>query len=141
MPRMEPEPASGHWRRVQDAKQRDRAIQEEVEEDRARGGRWWTDWICGCREGNVREDQVRYADPSRTQKFSDRYILRPDELIHSNEEKRFKRLRGTNKPTIRFVLYILYPLSDFNTPPCVLDTYTDFDMDVLDWKLDSRLCI
>ncbi|KAG8898361.1 hypothetical protein FRC00_002908 [Tulasnella sp. 408] len=63
MPRMEPEPASGHWRRVQEAKQRDRAIQEEVEEDRARGGRWWTDWICGCREGNVREDQAGRTNP------------------------------------------------------------------------------
>lgn len=63
MPRMEPEPASGHWRRVQDAKQRDRAIQEEFEEDRVKGGRWWTDWICGCREGNVREDQAGRTNP------------------------------------------------------------------------------
>ncbi|KIO30761.1 hypothetical protein M407DRAFT_5506 [Tulasnella calospora MUT 4182] len=63
MPRMEPEPASGHWRRVQDAKQRDQAIQEELEEDRAKGGRWWTDWICGCREGNVREDQAGRTNP------------------------------------------------------------------------------
>ncbi|KAG8920015.1 hypothetical protein FRC01_000980 [Tulasnella sp. 417] len=63
MPRMEPEPASGHWRRVQDAKQRDRAIQEELEEDRAKGGRWWTDWICGCRESNVREEQAGRTNP------------------------------------------------------------------------------
>lgn len=58
MPRMEPEPGSGHWRRVQDAKRREEEFHEEQDQDAARGGRWWTDWICGCREGNVREDQV-----------------------------------------------------------------------------------
>ncbi|KAG9004992.1 hypothetical protein FRB90_010629 [Tulasnella sp. 427] len=63
MPRMEPEPGSGHWRRVQEAKQRDQVLQEELEEDRAKGGRWWTDWICGCREGNVREDQAGRTNP------------------------------------------------------------------------------
>ena len=57
MPRMEPDPESGHWRRAHDARQRQADLEEEMEGDKARG-RWWTDLFCGCRESNRREDQV-----------------------------------------------------------------------------------
>ncbi|KAG8899266.1 hypothetical protein FRB99_006833 [Tulasnella sp. 403] len=56
MPRMEPIPETGHWRRVQHARQREQELREEEENDRLKG-RWWTDWICGCRESHRREEQ------------------------------------------------------------------------------------
>lgn len=36
---------------------------EELERREASQGRWWTDWLCGCREsGRLGQDQVRYHD-------------------------------------------------------------------------------
>lgn len=54
-----PSSEMSHWRRVQE----DRILaelEEEEEIDRRSGGRWWTDWLCGCREGGrgSRDDQV-----------------------------------------------------------------------------------
>ncbi|KAG8864504.1 hypothetical protein FRB96_005007 [Tulasnella sp. 330] len=62
MPRMEPNPASGHFRRAQHDPQQQQEMEEEMEADRAHG-RWWTDWICGCREVHRREEQDGRTNP------------------------------------------------------------------------------
>ncbi|KAG9039747.1 hypothetical protein FRB95_007174 [Tulasnella sp. JGI-2019a] len=62
MPRMEPDPASGHFRRAQHDPQLQQEIEEEMEADKEHG-RWWTDWICGCREARRREEQDGRTNP------------------------------------------------------------------------------
>lgn len=59
MPRMEPEPGTGHFMRVQRMPQQEQELEEELEADKEHG-RWWTDWICGCRGNRRREDQVSH---------------------------------------------------------------------------------
>ena len=56
---MEPNADAGHWRRVTEQQQTQADMMEEEERDR-RQGRWWTDWLCGCREAgpHPRNDQV-----------------------------------------------------------------------------------
>ncbi len=49
-------PGMGHWRRVMEARELEDMAEEEERERHQ--GRWWTDWLCGCREAPRREDQV-----------------------------------------------------------------------------------
>jgi hypothetical protein len=60
---------------------------DELEAREAREGRWWTDWLCGCREGGrLGQDQVRHSNFMKNVGLTDTgKKTRLDEQIHSNK--------------------------------------------------------
>lgn len=65
---------------------------EELAAREAQQGRWWTDWICGCREsGRLGQDQVRLSSPLTSFDLTrctdaNFFSHRPAVPIHSNEK-------------------------------------------------------